>query len=51
MDALRTATLNPAKFFKLEATAGALEAGKRADVVIVERNPMEDINNVRGFMP
>ena len=32
-EALRTATLSPAKFFGEEKTAGTVEAGKRADEI------------------
>jgi imidazolonepropionase-like amidohydrolase len=45
--ALQTATLNPAKYFKIEQTAGTVAAGKRADLVLLEANPLSDISNVR----
>lgn len=46
-DALRTATLNPAKYLGEEATAGAVAAGKRADLVLLDADPLADIGNVR----
>jgi len=41
--ALRTATVNSSKALGLDA--GSIEAGKLADLVIVEGNPLEDIAN------
>jgi imidazolonepropionase-like amidohydrolase len=46
-EALRTATLNPAKFFGEEKTAGTVEAGKQADLVLLDANPLEKVGNVR----
>ena len=46
-EALRTATLNPAKFFGEEKTAGTVEAGKRADLVLLDADPLEKVGNVR----
>jgi imidazolonepropionase-like amidohydrolase len=47
MDALQTATSNPAKFFGTENTSGSIEQGKIADVVLLSANPLADINNTR----
>jgi imidazolonepropionase-like amidohydrolase len=41
--ALRSATSVAAKMNRLEATLGTLEAGKSADVVVVDGNPVEDL--------
>jgi imidazolonepropionase-like amidohydrolase len=43
MHALQTATRNAAKALKLERDLGTLEAGKLADVVAVNGNPLADI--------
>lgn len=44
-EALRTATLNPAEFLGLEKDLGSIAIGKRADLVLLERNPLNDIHN------
>jgi imidazolonepropionase-like amidohydrolase len=43
---LEAATRNPAAFFGREAEFGTVEAGKRADLILVEGNPLQDIRNV-----
>ena len=45
--ALRTATLNPARYFGIQAQAGSVERGKRADLVLLDANPIDDIRNAR----
>ncbi len=47
MQALESATLAPAKYFKLEETQGTLEAGMLADMVLLNANPIQDIRNTR----
>lgn len=44
-EALRAATLGSAEAIGREADLGSLEAGKIADMVILDRNPLEDIRN------
>jgi imidazolonepropionase-like amidohydrolase len=43
---LEAATRNPAAFFGREAEFGTVEPGKRADLILVEGNPLQDIRNV-----
>jgi Tol biopolymer transport system component/imidazolonepropionase-like amidohydrolase len=45
LEALRCATLNGAKYLGLDADIGSLEAGKLADLVVLDRNPLVDIRN------
>jgi len=45
--ALRTATLNPARYFGIQQTAGSVAPGKRADLVLLDANPLTDITNLR----
>lgn len=44
-EALRTATINPAKFMEKEDQFGSVEKGKEADLVLLEANPLADITN------
>ncbi len=45
--ALQTATVNPARYLGHESTLGTVAAGKSADLVLLDANPLEDIANVR----
>ncbi len=45
--ALQTATINPAKFLQKQNMLGTIEPGKIADLVLLEANPLVDINNTR----
>jgi imidazolonepropionase-like amidohydrolase len=47
MEALQAATIVPARAMRLDQESGTLEAGKRADLVILDGNPLEDISQVR----
>jgi hypothetical protein len=47
MQALQAATRNPARFLEQEKELGTIEAGKLADLVLLERNPLVDIHNTR----
>jgi imidazolonepropionase-like amidohydrolase len=46
-EALRSATLNPAKFLGLDKTLGTIEQGKVADLVLLDANPLEDVRNTQ----
>ncbi|MGS0756131.1 amidohydrolase family protein [Roseateles sp. GG27B] len=43
LEAIRTATLNPAKYLGLDRDLGSLEVGKLADLVIISGNVLGDI--------
>jgi imidazolonepropionase-like amidohydrolase len=47
MEALQTATYNPAKFLGLLSSLGTIERGKFADLVLLEANPFENISNTK----
>ncbi|MFN2596897.1 MAG: amidohydrolase family protein [Pyrinomonadaceae bacterium] len=48
LEALQTATLTPARVMKLDGELGTVEAGKRADLVILDADPLADIGNIRA---
>jgi len=43
--ALRAATLDGAKVLGMDHAIGSIEAGKLADLVVLDANPLEDIRN------
>ncbi len=45
LEALRSATINGAKYLGLDAEIGSLEQGKLADLIVLDRNPLENIRN------
>ena len=45
MQALRVGTLSPAQTLGLDRELGSIEKGKLADFVVLERNPLEKIEN------
>ncbi len=47
VEALRAATLNPAKFLGLDKTLGTIEPGKIADLVLLDADPLKDIRNTQ----
>ena len=47
LDAIKTATLNPARYFNLENELGSIKENMWADLVILDANPLENINNTK----
>jgi hypothetical protein len=45
LHALQAATLNPAKFLHATDSLGTVAAGKLADLVLLDANPLDDITN------
>ena len=43
---LQSTTLNGAKFLGREATMGTVEEGKNADLVLLDRDPIQDFRNL-----
>lgn len=46
-EALYAATLAPAEFFGIDDTLGRIDAGMRADLVLLTADPLEEISNTR----
>jgi imidazolonepropionase-like amidohydrolase len=46
-DALRAATVNPAKFLDEQTVHGSVSVGKRADLVLLDANPLADIRHTQ----
>lgn len=47
MEAIQAATLVPARAMGMEQDSGTVEPGKRADVILIDGNPLENISNIR----
>jgi len=47
LDALRSATSGPAEFFGVREHLGTVEAGKRAELVLLDADPLADIRNTQ----
>ena len=47
LEALRAATVRPAEFFGIENDIGTVDPGKRADLVLLDADPLSNITNTR----
>ena len=47
MEAIQAATIIPARVMGVDKEVGTIEPGKRADVIILGANPLDDIHNSR----
>ncbi|HER41135.1 MAG TPA: amidohydrolase [Salinimicrobium catena] len=47
VDALKTSVINGPAFFGLQDLYGSIEKGKKADMLIVDKNPFERIENLK----
>lgn len=48
LEALQAATIVPAQVMHEDRNSGSIEVGKRADLDILDANPLEDIHNIRS---
>ena len=47
LEAIQAATTVPARVLGKEKDMGSVEAGKRADLIVLDANPLKDIHNIR----
>ncbi|MGA3024330.1 MAG: amidohydrolase family protein [Bryobacteraceae bacterium] len=47
LEAIQTATTVPARVMKREREMGSVEPGKRADLIVLDADPLADIHNMR----
>ncbi len=46
LQALQTATIRPVAFFHLERSLGSVEVGKRAELVLLDGNPLQNLGSL-----
>ena len=49
LEAIKTATINPATFFGIENKVGRIKNGFKADLLILNSNPLNDITNTQNI--
>jgi imidazolonepropionase-like amidohydrolase len=49
-EVLRTATINPAIFVAKQDVYGSIAKGKYADMIMLDKNPLEDIGNIQSIV-
>ena len=47
MEAIQAATLVPAQVMGVEKEVGTIEINKRADLILLDASPLDDIHNIR----
>ncbi|MGI9261874.1 MAG: amidohydrolase family protein [Woeseiaceae bacterium] len=47
LESLESATVRPAEYFGLQDEMGTIDVGKKADLVLLDANPLEDIANTK----
>lgn len=45
-EVIAAATVNAAKCLGREAETGTVETGKKADMILTEKNPLDDLNTI-----
>jgi len=47
LEAIQSATVRPAEYFLLQDEMGSIDVGKKADMVLLDANPLDDISNTK----
>ena len=47
LEAIQAATIVPARVMKLDGETGTIAIGKRADLIVLDANPLDSISNIR----
>lgn len=47
-DAIQTATITPARVMKMDKYTGSITVGKKADIIIVDGDPLKNIREIRN---
>ena len=47
LEAIKSATYNPSKYFGMENELGSIKVGQIADLLILKKNPLENIRNTK----
>jgi amidohydrolase family protein len=47
LEAIQSATIVPARAMKMDREVGTIEVGKRADLILVDGNPLQNISDIR----
>jgi len=49
LETIQAATINPAKYFNIQDSLGRIKSGFIADLLVLDRNPLEDISNTKSI--
>ena len=49
LEAIGAATVSPTQFFSLEDQMGSVDVGKKADLLILSKNPLDDIKHTQSI--
>lgn len=49
IQALQSVTINPARYLEKQSSLGSVNVGKKADLVLLDANPLEDIRHTKSI--
>lgn len=50
LETIQTGTTNPAQYFTMQDSLGRIKSGFTADLIVLDKNPLEDISNTRSIL-